>query len=471
MGILSLKNAERLVKTLIGIGALLRTGAGDLASARTLIEVLTNASELDAAIRANGLHDLATRLAAQAERIAAEAEEQPDFASEGGRRALRDAMALFDQALDSAAPKAPDLAAAALDPNRVVAAMLDGIVTSPVGRHFAEGSLPRDFLTRICRPVLGELLKHGTFVAKLEPAMWRRTLEGHERTHAGLDEIKALLIAQTQGNPQAVAALEAEVATLRARYDGDGEKVANLLKLLLGKDIPPAHWASVLTEAEARVQDLIASTARISNDISERLCNLKAEALSALETRDLDRAEALFGEIRIARAEARQDSVRQEAEAVADLARVAAAKLELRRAATLLAEAASIAPAEDLKVRIRYELLGALMLLVHGHFFNQESSLKESIHILQKSVNFLKNKEVRAEEWLTTHLFLGIALRSLGVREGGTARLEEAIASFEEILEVSGAVQEKLGAEDGNNYIGNVRELAAQTQALLAKRQ
>lgn len=212
MGILSLKNAERLVKTLIGIGALVRTGAGDLASAKTLIEVLTNASDLDAAIRANGLHDLATRLAAQAERIAAEAEVQPDFASEGGRRALRDAMALFDQALDAAVPKAPDLAAAALDPDRAVAAMLDGTAASPVGRHFAEGSLPRDFLTRICGPVLGELLKDGTFVTTLEPALWRRSLEGHDRTHEGIEKINQAV----NGQLPLLVELSEDVKQLRA---------------------------------------------------------------------------------------------------------------------------------------------------------------------------------------------------------------------------------------------------------------
>ena len=65
--------------------------------------------------------------------------------------------------------------------------------------------------------------------------------------------------------------------------------------------------------------------------------------------------------------------------------------------------------------------------------------------------------------WAMAQNNLGNALRSLGERESGTARLEEAVAVYRDAL----AVFEPAGAD---HYVGVARANLAQAEALLAER-
>jgi tetratricopeptide (TPR) repeat protein len=114
---------------------------------------------------------------------------------------------------------------------------------------------------------------------------------------------------------------------------------------------------------------------------------------------------------------------------------LAITKLQYLQAADLFKEAANLVPpgsAYDDK-RIGYLQKEARAFYHHGDEFGDNSALNSAIERNKRLID-LQPRERVPLAWAATQDNLGIALRALGERESGTARLEEAIAAYREAL-------------------------------------
>ena len=147
--------------------------------------------------------------------------------------------------------------------------------------------------------------------------------------------------------------------------------------------------------------------------------------LAEAERRDLDvveELETLAIRRRLSAAESRAE-------------RGAAARLQLdyRGAASHYAEAAAIVPATHAAERWRYTVYRALALYVQGREFGDNPALLDGIAAFQTALGLAPRDRVPLD-WATTQNNLGIALATLGARESGTARLDQAVGAYRAAL-------------------------------------
>ncbi len=92
--------------------------------------------------------------------------------------------------------------------------------------------------------------------------------------------------------------------------------------------------------------------------------------------------------------------------------------------------------ASSLNAHRQWELLEAQAdeLFKQGHEFGDNDALKEAIDVFRRALALVPRAE-KPLDWARTQNNLGNALRILGERESGTARLEEAVTAFRSALE------------------------------------
>jgi tetratricopeptide (TPR) repeat protein len=82
----------------------------------------------------------------------------------------------------------------------------------------------------------------------------------------------------------------------------------------------------------------------------------------------------------------------------------------------------------------QYVLRQASELDDHGNEFGDNQALVEAIGVYRRALT-LAPRGPQPLDWATTQNNLGTALVTLGARESGTARLEEAVAAYRAALE------------------------------------
>jgi exonuclease VII small subunit len=188
------------------------------------------------------------------------------------------------------------------------------------------------------------------------------------------------------------------------------------------------------------------------NDRLNRLSNadpvvtqLRAEASAALASGLFDRADQFLAD-----AEARDLSGLEDIEALARQKRLSAADSRAQRGAAALLrvnadayrqtaahyrEASRIAAAVDATKARDYLRLQACALLRLGDEFGDNLALLEAINILQTTA--AGDRAADPLDWAQTRNNLGAILQTLGLRESGTARLEEAVPAYRAALQES----------------------------------
>ena len=115
-------------------------------------------------------------------------------------------------------------------------------------------------------------------------------------------------------------------------------------------------------------------------------------------------------------------------------ARVDSLQLAYRSAASKYAEAAAVVVPSDTEQQWGFLLSQAGELYKQGDEFGDNDALIEAINAYHRCLA-LTPRSKRPLDCATTQHNLGDALRALGEREAGTARLEEAVAAYRAALE------------------------------------
>ncbi|MFD0935963.1 tetratricopeptide repeat protein, partial [Methylobacterium trifolii] len=191
----------------------------------------------------------------------------------------------------------------------------------------------------------------------------------------------------------------------------------------------------------AEFRDLAERLSRLSNDDPEvvRLRQASADALG--------RGRFAEADAHLAAAEARDLAGLAELESISRHKRLSAAQSRAERAsaaklrtnpdayaeaATHYAEAARIVAPADGRIAYEYAHRQALVLLDLGRDFGRNVSLKAAVEVFR---DVLRSSSDDASYWAMAQNNLGNALRTLGERESGTGRLEEAVSAYRAALE------------------------------------
>ncbi|MGD9967736.1 MAG: hypothetical protein AB7T59_14540 [Hyphomonadaceae bacterium] len=246
--------------------------------------------------------------------------------------------------------------------------------------------------------------------------------------------------------------MQAQIRVAAAR-SGVSERaltaVAERLGISLAASRQQVAIEDILGEIDAlatRVAELQTQLSQMSSADDPAIGALVAQARTAVEQGDLDRAEALLGQARAARA-ARRTARREELQAQLDAedmaeADVAAAqavvsilRADYVGAATLYGEAAEIAPESAVHARWQLRTRQAEALFERGVRFNEPARIQEAIRLTETYALALAPREASPDDWAQTQNNLGNALRELGAR-GDEDALARSVQAFENALTV-----------------------------------
>lgn len=265
-----------------------------------------------------------------------------------------------------------------------------------------------------------------------------------------LKELPALIAASTAPLERQNAEQREQIVSLSGRLgttEGIVRAVLAALAPHLGKFPPEALPAKVARLASERHELLTRQTERV-DEADATSEGLERDLAAALAAGDDGRARLLLEQkrdLKRAGASKRQEAVERMREAVARdlfdaaeaeaaLGQLAQSRLDYLDAAAHFSEAARIvAPLGD-KATWRYLLEEASNLEDHGHERGDNEALRLSIARYRTALDQVSRAD-RPDEWATIQNNLGNALSTLGGRESGTARLEEAVTAYRASLE------------------------------------
>ena len=204
---------------------------------------------------------------------------------------------------------------------------------------------------------------------------------------------------------------------------------------------PPERLAAKLVEIAESFKALQATALAQPGD-DAKITGLKAEAQKAIKAGELAKADALLAEVQTERQRIKSEQQRlldclsvDEAETSAQRGDIALTRLRYSEAAKHSANAAGVLPAESTyqDQRIGYLQKEAHALYRQGDEFGDNGALLLAIERLRSLLNLMPREPVPLQ-WAGTQSNLGAALQTLGERETGTARLEEAVAAYRDAL-------------------------------------
>jgi len=206
--------------------------------------------------------------------------------------------------------------------------------------------------------------------------------------------------------------------------------VQSALKIVGESNVPPERLAAKLVEIAERYKALqSAAAAQLGDDA--RITALKVEVQKAIHDGQLGKAEDILAAIWKYQTEALDRLAINAVQTAAQRGDVALARLRYLEAAMRFAEAARLLPQTDDFSQQRLEYLGeeASALYRQGDEFGDNVALVSAIDHYRTVLLLLPRERVPLQ-WATTQMNLGIALATLGLRESGTAKLEESVTAF-----------------------------------------
>jgi tetratricopeptide (TPR) repeat protein len=224
------------------------------------------------------------------------------------------------------------------------------------------------------------------------------------------------------------------IALLKEKLDLNERQVRAALGILGENDIPPERLAAKLVEIAERFKTLQATALAQPGD-TQKITSLKAQAQKAIEEGELAKADAFLADVEAEQRHALDRLAADAAETLVKRGDIALTRLRYREAAKHFANAAALfspnGPHED--IRIAFLKMEAFALYLQGDEFGDNDYLRAAIDRFKRLLD-LNQRERAPVEWTTTQNNLAEALRTLGARESGTQKLEEAAAAFREVL-------------------------------------
>jgi hypothetical protein len=279
---------------------------------------------------------------------------------------------------------------------------------------------------------------------------WRRALFGWVRTdavnvelgvaagrdirdstiHVGLDEKEV-----GQRIDEAQRPINQQLATLASQIAREkGVEIAPL-RAILGKlgeaEVPDHEIPARLGIAADELIELRMQLTRLNNDRPE-FASIRNEALTYIDRGEFDAARASLARGREAARALRENVSRNEAEFLADEARIDHLQLAYRAAAEKYSQATGLVTSFDRVAGWQYLMKEADELFAQGREFGENQALLEATSVYRSALTLVP--QARAPlDWAKTQTNLGNALCVLGER-GDDDALREAVAAYEAAL-------------------------------------
>ncbi|MEC5323228.1 tetratricopeptide repeat protein [Aurantimonas sp. A3-2-R12] len=304
------------------------------------------------------------------------------------------------------------------------------------------------------------------FEATMQPWFQREVFTRFDRLEATIERV-ALSASQQAELEAAKARAETELGSTRSLIDA-------FLQTILDRNVPPDQWPVTLMRLAAdwknagqRIDALSAS-----QNLLPELGELREQALEAYRQEDVDRVWSILSEIESKEAEAYERLLahRSEIDAELDLRReglveakhgklaIALSTFRTEEAAHLLVEILDLETAEA----DRFTALRRLQdeWYVRGRDKGLNLDLDISIELARIAVERATNSDERGAALSN----MAIALASLGERERGTQRLEQAADAFKAALEGRPRDRMPLGWAGTQNNLGNTLAILGQRE-------
>jgi tetratricopeptide (TPR) repeat protein len=249
-----------------------------------------------------------------------------------------------------------------------------------------------------------------------------------------------------------------EIAKLQGDLDLNQRQVRGALEILGEADVPPERLAAKLVEIAGKFQELKTAAAAQPGDDS-KIAALKAEAQKAIQDGELDKAKEILAKVEKIQDEALDRLALNAAQTATQLGDVALTQLRYREAAGHFSRAAAKVPQGHEDERWKYLNAEADALYRQGDELGDNAAAALAIERYRHLAG-LRPRNVFPQDWAKTQIYLGTALDMLGKRESGTARLEEAVAAYQE------ALQENTRERVPLDWAGTQMNLGAALQAL-----
>ncbi len=227
--------------------------------------------------------------------------------------------------------------------------------------------------------------------------------------------------------------------------EGQAVQAASIRRFfeILGEaDVPVEQLQDRMAEIALRHQQLLDEirTFRVSDPEVQALREAAAGQLAAdppnhdAARASLDAARILVREKREVAAKLLVDQQREEAGLVREQAGLEVSRLRRLDAARLYETAAALLPDGDREARWQNLSEASHQFCITGRDRGDNRALTESIRTGEFALT-LADRSGQADDWAATQNNLGIAYQTLGERESGTARLEQAVAVYRAALE------------------------------------
>ncbi|MGH6843815.1 MAG: tetratricopeptide repeat protein [Methylocella sp.] len=223
------------------------------------------------------------------------------------------------------------------------------------------------------------------------------------------------------------------IALLKEKLDLNQRQVQSALEILGEANVPPEKLAAKLAEIAGKYKELQTAAAAQPGD-DAKITALKAEAQKAVQDGQLGKADEILAEIEKIQTEALDRLALNAAQTTAQRGDLALTRLRYPEAAQHFAEAAAKVPAGHEEERWKYLNEEAGALFRQGDEFGDNEAARSAIE-RDRHLAELRPRNAFPRDWAMIQNYLGNALKVLGERESGTARLEEAVVAFREALQ------------------------------------
>ena len=342
-----------------------------------------------------------------------------EFAGDpAGRTDADAAIAALDDILPRCLPRATDIIAAKYDPN-AIATLVVRRAAATGDELFRADAIGARLLRCLIENAYAALQSDKAFCDATEIPFRMAVLTDLDTLKRGQETAAA---SQSAMETRLLAAIEAQTGAPRAVLgrvlEGFGE---------LAAEMDAAQLEQKLRAKAEEYCELRERLSRLTND-DPRVQALRQKAGEQIGAANFDTADASLSE-----AERLDLAAVEELESLAEHRRKSAAATRAERAAAsrlrldYRAEAAHYSAAAEIVARDpaaawAYRLREASALNDHGNEFGDNQALRDAIAVYRAAL-LLTPRAERPLDWAMTQNNLGTALRTLGQRESGTARL------------------------------------------------
>ncbi|CBS85747.1 tetratricopeptide repeat protein [Azospirillum lipoferum] len=216
------------------------------------------------------------------------------------------------------------------------------------------------------------------------------------------------------------------------------EALTSFFTILRHEQVPPEQLTAKLTSIALQYREMVDRLTALEQSAGPDDRPTLAEARISIEKGDYDHAERLLVTLENAQAAARakaqanvDDLARRQAATRAERARLSALRSDHRAAADHFLAAANLLPTGDTEGRGNYLTDSADALRQHGDERGDNNALLAAIARYREA---MPSRDSHATLWARVQNNLGLALTSLGERDGDSIRLRQAVDAHNNAL-------------------------------------